>query len=354
MTDWIEVRAGVKAFKHIQQHGLNADDIQLMLGASGGPKWFILQGLDNFLFGDYFKRRSTPLNLLGTSAGAWRFASLGQTNAAAASRQFSELYRATVYSDKPDAQEITHKAIELLKAYVPDQAVIDILSQNNYLHHMIVARSRGIGAYENRFAQGLGLVAAATANMIKREFLGHHFERVVFHHPASSPPLGKSWHDLPTRHVELTAANFHQALLATGSIPLVLSGVKNIPGAPAGTYRDGGITDYHFDLDLSEQQGLILYPHFQREVIPGWFDKKLKRRSTGALWPQMINIVPTQAFIDRLPFGKIPDRHDFAHLAPKPRQEYWQQATDAGYEMAEQFANWVESGELAQRMKLWS
>lgn len=353
MTDWVEVRAGKQAFQHIQEQGLQPDDIQLMLGASGGPKWFILQGFDNFLFGDYFKRRATPLNLLGTSAGAWRFASLGQADPVTASRQFSELYRATVYSAKPDVEEITDKAIELLQTYVSDEAVDQILSQTDYRHHMIVARSKGIAALENRFAQGLGLVAAATANIVKRKYLGHHFDRVVFHHPASKP-LGKSWNDLPTRHVELTHDNFRHALLATGSIPMVLAGVKDIPGAPKGMYRDGGVTDYHFDLDLSEQQGLILYPHFQREVIPGWFDKKLNRRSTGVLWPQMINIVPTQEFIDRLPYGKIPDRNDFANLDPGARQAYWQKATDAGYEMAEQFATWLENGELSQRVKLWS
>ncbi|MCO4320496.1 alpha/beta hydrolase [Aliidiomarina quisquiliarum] len=352
MTDLVEVRAGKQAFQHIQEQGLQPDHIQLMLGASGGPKWFVLQGLDNFLFGDYFKRRTTALNLLGTSAGAWRFASLGQTDPAAASRLFSKLYRATVYSDKPDVAEITDKAIELLKEYVPPTAVAQILQQTEFRHHMIVARSRGIGAFENRAVQGLSLIAAASANMLRRKFLGHHFERMVFYHPASKP-LGKSWNDLPTRHIKLTQANFHYALLATGSIPMVLAGVKNIPGAPPGTYRDGGVTDYHFDLDLSEQQGLILYPHFQREIIPGWFDKKLPRRSTGKLWPNMINIVPTQEFIDRLPYGKIPDRHDFANLAPEPRQKYWQQATDAGYEMAEQFANWLEKGELAKRVKLW-
>lgn len=353
MTDLIEIRAGKQAFQHIQEQGLQPDDIQLMLGASGGPKWFVLQGLDNFLFGDYFKHRTTALNLLGTSAGAWRFASLGQADPAAASCLFSKLYRATVYSDKPDVAEITNKAIELLNEYVPPAAVARLLKQTEYRHHMIVARSRGIGAFENRAAQGLSLVAAASANMLKRKYLGHHFERIVFYHPASKP-LGKNWNDLPTRHVELTQANFNQALLATGSIPMVLAGVRNIPGAPLGTYRDGGVTDYHFDLDLSEQQGLILYPHFQREIIPGWFDKKLSRRSTGKLWPNMINIVPTQEFIDRLPYGKIPDRHDFANLAPGPRQKYWQQATDAGYQMAEQFANWLEKGELAQRIKRWA
>jgi len=354
MTDWIEVRAGAKAFAHIQKHGLQADQVSLLMGASGGPKWFVLQGIDNYLLNDFFHNRQAPLNLLGTSAGGWRFASFGRPDAEAASRLFCELYRATVYSDKPDVNEISDKAEALLTEYVPDQAVEQILSQQVFRHHMIVVRSKGLSASEKPFVQGAGLLAAASANVLKRKWLGRHFERVVFYHPASQPPVGKAWNDLPTRHVELTQQNFRQALLATGSIPMVLRGVRNIVGAPQGIYRDGGVTDYHFDLDLSEQQGLVLYPHFQRGVIPGWFDKKLKRRTTGLNWPNVVNIVPSQAFIDRLPFAKIPDRTDFANLDVQTRQAYWQTAVDAGYEMAEQLADWVKTGAIAQRVKLWS
>ena len=54
MTNWFEVKAGQRAFAQIQEHGLRQDDISLLLGASGGPKWFILQGLDNYFFGDFF------------------------------------------------------------------------------------------------------------------------------------------------------------------------------------------------------------------------------------------------------------------------------------------------------------
>ena len=70
----LRVLAGATAFEHLQQHGLRQQDIHLVLGASGGPKWFCLFGLDQYLFGEFFKDRSTPLSLVGSSAGAWRFA----------------------------------------------------------------------------------------------------------------------------------------------------------------------------------------------------------------------------------------------------------------------------------------
>lgn len=354
MTDWVEVKAGQRAFAQIQAQGLQQEDVSLLLGASGGPKWFILQGLDNYLFGDFFAQRNTPLELLGTSAGAWRFASLGRSNAAQASALFSKLYRATVYSDKPDVKEITDKAIELLYEYVPDEAIAEILRQDTFRHHMIVVRSKGLSASESRLGQGIGLVKAAALNAISRRTLGSSFERVVFHHPAAQPPLGEDWNDLPTQHVTLSQENFREALLASGSIPMVLAGVKDIPGAPPGIYRDGGVTDYHFDLPLGDRDGLMLYPHFQREIIPGWFDKGLKKRRTRAQqWPNAVLIMPTQAFIDALPYQKIPDRHDFANMDVATRQKFWQQATDAGYRLAEQLQKWLESGEIRHKVQRW-
>ena len=55
--------------------------------------------------------------------------------------------------------------------------------------------------------------------------------------------------------------------MATASIPLVLEGVPDIPDAPAGTYWDGGIIDYHLHLPYPRAEGLVLYPHFQPTLV---------------------------------------------------------------------------------------
>ena len=68
-------------------------------------------------------------------------------------------------------------------------------------------------------------------------------------------------------------------MLASCSIPFWLDAVHDIPGAPRGAYWDGGITDYHLHLDYAQMgEGLVLYPHFQPTVVPGWLDKGLKHR----------------------------------------------------------------------------
>ena len=353
-TDWLTIKAGRDAWLQIQDNGLKADDIGLLLGASGGPKWFVLQGIDRYLFGEFFQQRSKPLDMLGTSAGAWRFASLGQTDPIAASDLFCQLYRQQTYSEKPDVREITDEAIKLLHEYVPDAAVNDILQQSQYRHHWIVTRCRGFSGTNGR-RQIAGLLGSAAANAISRKHLGRFYDRVIMHHPLSTVEFAHKWQDIPTFTVPLSTENFKQALLATGSIPMVLEGVKDIHGAPPGMYRDGGITDYHFDLDLSAVDGLVLYPHFYHQVVPGWFDKSLKwRRTQGKQWPNVILMSPSPEFIASLPYGKIPDRTDFAKLSVEERFKYWQQAVEHGHRMADQLREWIESGKIRQKIQLWT
>ncbi|MGQ4275709.1 alpha/beta hydrolase [Pseudidiomarina sp. E22-M8] len=353
-TDWLQLRAGKSAWLQIKEQGLTEDAVQLLVGASGGPKWFVLQGLDRYLFGEFFAARQRPLDLLGTSAGAWRFAALGQQDPVAASELFCRLYRTQTYSAKPDVLEITDEARKLLAEYIPDTAVDEILNQERFRHHWIVARCRGMTGSEGK-RQLVGLLTSAAANSVKREWLGKFYERVIFHHPASRATFTEHWNDLPTHYATLSTANFKQALLATGSIPMVLEGVRDIPGAPSGMYRDGGVTDYHFDLDFSGVDGLVLYPHFHHEVIPGWFDKRIKkRRTTGSQWPNVILLTPTQEFIDALPFGKIPDRTDFAKLDADARIKYWQQAVEQGKWMADQFHEWIATDKIRDKVELWT
>ena len=117
-----------------------------------------------------------------------------------------------------------------------------------------------------------------------------------------------------------------QTLHASGAIPFVLTGERDIPGAPRGQYWDGGIIDYHFDLGQYHGDGLILYPHFSASVIPGWFDKFLPGRRAAIHDAQkLVLMCPSEEFTADLPMGKIPDRSDFQKLADDQRIEYWEQ-----------------------------
>ena len=96
------------------------------------------------------------------------------------------------------------------------------------------------------------------------------------------------------------AANLRPAILASCSIPFWLEAVHDIPGAPRGAYWDGGITDYHLHLDYgSLAEGLVLYPHFQSTVMPGWLDKALKHRHRATAHLDNVVLLSPRPGVDR-------------------------------------------------------
>ena len=76
----LAIYAGPSALERIETEGLNSKHFKLMLGASGGPKWFVLFGLDRYLFGNFFANRKEPLYTIGSSIGAWRLCCLAASD----------------------------------------------------------------------------------------------------------------------------------------------------------------------------------------------------------------------------------------------------------------------------------
>ncbi len=330
----LRVLAGPTALAHIQQHGLRQADIKVMVGASGGPKWFSLFGLDQYLFGEFFAGRTAPLHILGSSAGAWRFACFAQANPVAASQRFCHAYSHICYPKGADTNLISDISAGIIDEVFPTEAALEQVLTNPVIKlNLVVAKARRIAAGRHRLAQASALTLAAGANLLHRKHLKHFFQRVLFHAPASQAPFHHAG-ILPTQHVELTKANLRQAVVASGAIPLVLNPVEDIAGAGTGRYYDGGITDYHFDLPFSDD-GLVLYPHFYPRLTPGWFDKALPwRRATPAHLHNVVLLCPSEQWVKSLPFGKIPDRNDFK-LPDNVRIAYWQEVIARSEQLAE-------------------
>jgi len=195
----------------------------------------------------------------------------------------------------------------------------------------------------------LGVALAAAGNMVSRRLLALSLERVVFHTSDSTPFAG--WNDLPTRHLQLTRENLRGALLATGSIPLVLAGVR-FPGGPSGVFRDGGVVDYHLDLDFDACAGLVLYPHFYPYMVPGWFDKSLGwRRARAHNFRRTLVIAPSPSVIDRLPGNKIPDRDDFYKMSTDERLKAWRSVLAESARMGEELQEILATGRLAEHVQ---
>lgn len=347
-------KAGAGALRSVRKHGFDISSIGTLAGASGGAKWLVLSQLDRAILRTVVPKLAGPVHLIGSSIGSWRFACYAQADPLTAIDRFEQAYLGQTYSEKPDIHEITAKTREVLDLVLGDHGVAEILENPLFRTHVMTVRSRHILASENKAVLALGLMTAALLNVVSRSTLGLSFERALFYDRRDVPPFFDVT-GFPLQQVELDRHNLRDAIIATGSIPLVLSGVPDIAGAKPGVYRDGGVIDYHLDLPHSAEERLTLFPHFYGRIVPGWFDKRLKwRRPQPGNVDRTILVSPSDEFVTRLPNGKIPDRTDFVNYRPAERVRIWKQCVAACEAMADEFAEVIEKDQLAARLEpLW-
>lgn len=347
----LTLKAGRRALQRIRERGLQPAEVGILPGAAGGPKALGIQGLDLALFGEWLPRAPRERALIGASIGAWRFASACLPDAAEGLRRLGELYTSQRFGSKASIAEVSRTCRRMLDDLLAGQDA-QILANPHYRLNVVVVKSHGLLAHDQRRRLGLGLSSVIADNLLGRPRLARHFERVILHDARSAPPLGEL-RDFPSRYLPLDSGNLRHALLASGSIPMVMEGVRDIPGAGAGTYRDGGLLDYHLDLPY-HGDGVVLYPHFTDKVIPGWFDKALPwRRSDGERLQDVLLLAPSAEYLARLPHGKLPDRKDFKRYLgdDEGRERYWRKAMDESRRLGEEFLELADSGRLAQRLQ---
>ncbi|GKS76588.1 phospholipase [Acidovorax sp. SUPP950] len=391
----LRIHAGPLARAHIARHGLQPADIGVIPAAAGGPKGLVLGPLDRFVFGHWLQGSTQPVHLVGASIGAWRMATACLDSPEAALERLEHAYIHQHYAPPPGRQRPTAAQVSTqfgqgLRDFYGAQ-VGPLLAHPRWRLHIVTSRGRHLLSRERRLATPLGYLGAFTANAVHRRALGWWLERVVFSIPAGDAPgaamapLPFATTDYPTRQVALTGANFLPALQASCSIPFVLQAVHDIPGAPAGAYWDGGLTDYHLHLryrplaDIERMDAikniaicpsvdcaggqkrsdppgaLVLYPHFQQSVVPGWLDKGLRwrHRATPAL-DRMVVLSPHPDWVRTLPNAKLPDRNDFLHYGSDltARVRAWSAATSASRQLADEFAEWLRRPDPAAVLPL--
>jgi hypothetical protein len=344
-------KAGASALRSVKTHGFDISSIGTIAGASGGAKWLVLSQLDRTILRDLVPRLQGPVHLLGTSIGAWRFACYAQNDPVTAIDRFEAAYIGQSYSERPDIHEITTKSREIIGVVLGVGGSEEILSHPVFRTHVMAVRSRHVLASERRWLLTMGLLTAAGFNLVSRRSLGMFFERALFYDARDLPPFFDVG-GFPLQQIALTTRNLEDAIVATGSIPLVLSGVKDIDGAKRGVYRDGGVIDYHHDLPHSAECRFTLYPHFYDHIVPGWFDKSLGwRRPQAQHVDRTILVSPSAAFVSKLPNAKIPDRSDFIHYPPAERIAAWRACTEACRELADDFSEILEKDQLAAHLQ---
>ena len=381
----LRIHAGPRARQHLEQQGLQPADVGVIPAAAGGPKGLILGPMDRFIFGEWLPRSDQPVHLVGASIGAWRMATACLQQSVVA---FERLEHDYIHQDyelppgkkRPTAAHVSERFGQNLEAFYGGR-VQEVLSHPRYRLHIVTSRGRHVLGREHALGTPLGYLGAFVTNTVHRKAMGAWLERVVFSSSGAALPFATT--DYRTRQVGLSADNFMQALQASCSIPFVLQAVHNIPGAPRGAYWDGGITDYHLHLayglpnggapELVAAQamstsasgekdsktaaeplragggGLVLYPHFQHRVVPGWLDKGLKWRhkATSAL-DNMVVLSPDPDWVRRLPNAKLPDRNDFTRYGTdsRARAQAWLAATRASQQLVDEWRKWLERPDM--------
>ncbi|MEO7108135.1 MAG: patatin-like phospholipase family protein [Rhodoferax sp.] len=376
----LHIHAGPLARQTIAKNGLQPGAIRTIPAAAGGPKGLILGALDRYIFGEWLSRSEQPVNLVGASIGAWRMATACLNQSVFGFRRLEHDYIRQHYELKPGQKRVSPALVsemfgQNLQAFYSGH-VQEILQHPRYRLHILTSRGRHLLNTEHGFRTPVGYFGAFLTNVVRRKAMGAWLERVVFSTPDTVLPFGTD--DYRTRQVALSERNFNLALQASCSIPFVLKAVHNIPGAPSGAYWDGGITDYHLHLNYLadsanatksgainsiytrastpfDQEGLVLYPHFQKAVVPGWLDKRLKWRhhATHNL-DRMVLLAPNPEWVKTLPNGKLPDRTDFTHYGNDlaGRVKAWNAACSASNQLVDEFAAWLEKPDATRLQPL--
>lgn len=344
----LHIHAGERARQHIARQGFAPDDVRLVPAAAGGPKGLMLTHLDQHLFGEWLPQSRHTVHLVGASIGAWRMATAAMPDAAAAFAALAHGYIQQHIEPEPgrrfpSAARITAGFTETLQSFF-GEAVPALLAHPRFRLHVLTSRGRQVLHRGTPARTALGFAGLALSNMLSRKAVGAFLERTVFSAGEGGLPLPLN--DLPTRHVALTQDNFMPAMLASCSIPFMLEAVQAIPGAPAGAHWDGGLVDYHFHWPYASMtEGLVLYPHFQRQVVPGWLDKGLRWRHRPTPWlDNLVVLAPNPAWIRTLPRGKLPDRTDFKQLGTTERIAVWLEAVARAQQLADEWQQWLARG----------
>ncbi len=352
----LRLYAGPLARRHIEQNGLRPQDVGVIPAAAGGPKGLILGPLDRFIFGHWLPQSAQPVHLVGASIGAWRMATACLNDSVAAFERLERDYIAQHVElppgrRHPPAAEVSEQFAQNLQRFYGGR-IPEVLSHPRYRLHLVASRGRHVLGRDGPVRTPLGYLGAMATNALNRKALGAWLERVVFSAPGDvALPFDAT--DFRTRQVGLTTTNFMDALRASCSIPFAMRPVRGIEGAPPGTYWDGGITDYHMHLRYRPPAGspIVLYPHFQKAVVPGWLDKAWKHRhvSTPAL-DSLLVLAPDPDWVRTLPNAKLPDRNDFAHYGNDlaARMQAWNGAVGAARQLADGFAQWLERPDLGR------
>lgn len=347
---WLTLKAGPVARQALAESALTPARVGAVAAAAGGPRWLAIAAFHQTLFGEWLRDRR-GLAIIGSSIGAWAgAAACHPTDPQQALARLADAYIAQSYPQRPNATQITETLANILAHTLDDSVQRGVLADSAYVLHVLTARARGLAGMGGRAALAGTTAATVLANTIARRGLAGFYERVDFSREATSLHWARD--GLGRRCVALSGDNLFDALFASGNVPFIMHPVRDPAGAPPGVYRDGGLVDYHLNhpfLGEDATAPIVLMPHFNTRLVPGWFDKHLAWRQRPRHAARTLMIGPGPAMREAMTEGRVPERKDFYRHAgdDAARHRVWRQAMGAGERMRDAFFDLVARDALA-------
>jgi hypothetical protein len=345
----LQIRAGQTACALIRDGGFSLDAVRAYYGPASGPRWLVASGFDRTLFTSGLLGNRKPVLLAGSSAGAWRFAAWLQPEPEKSYATLMESYMTAPYRRSDTPRQILKTLGGIVNAYLERDAVPFALANRKYRLAVSTVRCHHLAASDRPWVQRFAFGLSYLTNIISPATLHAFGERVIFYN-GPKPPSFCLRSDFRGRFIRLSDTNFRAAVLASGAIPVVVAGVRDIYGAPIGIYRDGGFFDYHLTHRYAEgDDEVTLFFNHQERIIPGWMDKKrLNRKPPEEILRNVLMVYPSETFVQGLPGGKVPDRDDITVLIddPETRIRNWRQAARQCEYLGEEFLELVASGRI--------
>ena len=346
----LNIRAGHLARELIEKEGLHAHQVDTLPGAAGGPKGIGIQGLDQAIFGNFLAQTPQRRTVIGSSIGSWRFASILAWGAKEGTERLSELYTNLHFTNKMSRQEVGDICRNMLFDLIQgkEQQLVE-----HPAYHLAVISVKAQHIFQSD--KSLPLLASV-AGIVSSNAVARKHNRLFMQRVISQPNIGEQFKiddDFITHYQALNIENVTPWLMASASIPGVMSAVRDIPNAPQGSYRDGGLIDYHIDLPF-QSKGIVLYPHFTDSITPGWFDKMFKsRKANPENQARTLLLSPSQEYLNSLPLGRLPDRKDFTlkGLDQQKRIQLWNQSVAESQRLGDEFLEMIEKQNFAEFMQ---
>ena len=230
--------------------GLSPEDVSALVLPAIGPKWLVLYGIDSALVRAGFLEaaaRARRLLLFGASAGAWRGLALAARDPARAIDALRDLYCEQHFTTQDSPAAISGAYRRLLRSVLTPEDLAHVAAHPELDLAIATVRARGLLALRPQKARASRVAGSGgVAQRARASHAAHVLRARGVQHGRSMRCSGRT-----RRGAGAHGREHAEAALASGTVPLYMQSVRDIPSAPQGMYMDGGFSDYHLNRQAS-------------------------------------------------------------------------------------------------------